>query len=78
MFASDELLQMLLHSDVLLTFKVAPKLFEQLYVTHGLTKEESIYIFRFAFLESYLPIYIQERRIKEHYKFIDKANHTSC
>ena len=49
-FAPEEQLKVLLQSDVLFadgTFKVSPKLFEQLYVIHGLQHEEGISIFLF-------------------------------
>lgn len=44
-FASDEQLNVLFHSNVLFadgTFKVSPKLFEQLYVIHGMQDGEGI------------------------------------
>lgn len=43
MFASEEQLNVLFHADVLFadgTFKVSPKLFEQLYVLHGMQNGE--------------------------------------
>lgn len=47
-FASDEQLKVLLQSDVLFadgTFKVTPKLFEQLYIIHGLQHGEGTSFF---------------------------------
>jgi hypothetical protein len=44
-FASEEQLNVLYNSDVLFadgTFKVSPKLFEQLYVLHGMQNGEGI------------------------------------
>jgi hypothetical protein len=44
-FASDEQLNVLYHSNVLFTdstFKVSPKVFEQLYVIHGMQNGEGI------------------------------------
>ncbi len=63
MFASREQLKVLFHSDVLFadgTFKVSPKLFEQLYVIHGLANEEGIYIYMYMtlFLQSLMSIYV--------------------
>jgi hypothetical protein len=46
-FASEEQLKVLNQSDVLFadgTFKVSPKLFEQLYVIHGIENGEGIYL----------------------------------
>ena len=48
MFSSEEQLKVLLQSDVLFadgTFKVAPKLFEQLYVIHGFQNGEGMLVF---------------------------------
>lgn len=47
-YASDEQLKVLFHSDILFadgTFKVAPKLFEQLYVIHGMENGEGMFSF---------------------------------
>jgi hypothetical protein len=52
MFASNEQIKVLFQSDVLFadgTFKVTPKLFEQLYAIHGLQNDEGIYVFLFFF-----------------------------
>ena len=46
-FASDEQLQVLFHSEVLFedgTFKVCPTLFEQFYVLHSLQNGEGTYV----------------------------------
>lgn len=54
LFASVKQLKVLFHSEILFadgTFKVAPKLFEQFYVIHGLENGEGrcIYIFIYTF-----------------------------
>jgi hypothetical protein len=46
-FASEEQLNVLFRSDTLFadgTFKVSPKLFEQLYLIHGMENGEGIYL----------------------------------
>ena len=65
-YSSEEQLKVLLQSDVLFaddTFKVAPKIFEQLYVIHGLQHGEGICTFLFR-LQLSMSVYMRESRKK--------------
>jgi hypothetical protein len=67
MFASREQLKVLLHSNVLFadgTFKVSPKLFEQLYVIHGLANEEGRY--KYIYIYTYISFFVLQSLMSVH------------
>ena len=68
LFTSDEQLNGLFNSNTLLaggTFRVSPKLFEQLYVLHGIQHGECVYIFFSCPINSFLFGKKENRKIRK-------------